>query len=174
MPRDSPWAGLREPCGLECAPGERFVVLARQAAHADGTHACLAVERRDPAEEEREERVEALAFDRVLAHLLCQLSRRARVAPCGGVRLSLRVQARVRCRAVHRRGRDELAVRVRDEDRDRAGRLPHDEIHDCLCVLELHEAILGTRLCCSSNPCASTSAASHGESWFWWSSRASP
>src|SRR5207249_9616135 len=145
-----------------------------QAAHAHGTYPCLALERGESAEEEREERVEALALDSVLAPVLRQLSRRTRVAPRGGVRLPLRVQARVRCRAVHRRSRDELAVRVRDENRDRAGRFPHDEIHDCLCVLELHEAILGTRLCCSSNPCASTSAASHGESWFWWSSRASP
>ena len=84
------------PRGLECLPRERFVDLARQAAHADCTHPCLALERGDPAEEEREERIEALALDSVLAHLLRQLSRRTRVAPRGGVRLPLRVQARVR------------------------------------------------------------------------------
>src|SRR5207249_3130698 len=147
-----------------------------QAAHAHGTYPCLALERGESAEEEREERVEALALDSVLAPVLRQLSRRTRVAPRGGVRLPLRVQARVRCRAVHRRSRDELAVRVRDENRDRAGRFPHHEIHDRLGVLQLHEAILRARLdfhlstvgrpCCSSAPCASTSPppASYGGS----------
>src|SRR5207302_1403162 len=84
-----------------------LAAVARQAAHADGTYPCLALERGEPAEEEREERVEALALDSVLAHLLRQLSRRARVAPRCGVRLPPCVQTRVRCRAVHGGGRDE-------------------------------------------------------------------
>jgi hypothetical protein len=33
-------------------------------------------------------------------------------------------------------------VRIRDENRDRAGRFPNHEIHDRLGVLELHEPIL--------------------------------
>src|SRR5207237_8504833 len=90
-------------CRLEGLSGKGLVDLAWQAAHADGTHPCLALERGEPAEEEREERVEALALDHVVAHLLRQLSRRTGVAPRGGVRLPLRVQARVGCRAVHRR-----------------------------------------------------------------------
>jgi hypothetical protein len=121
---------------------ERLVHSAWQAAHADGTHPCLAVERGEAAEEEREERVEALALDSVLAHLLGQLFRGTRVAPRRGVGLPLRVQTRVRCGTVHRRSRDELAVRVRDENRDRARRFPDNEVHDGLRVLELHEAIL--------------------------------
>jgi hypothetical protein len=39
-------------------------------------------------------------------------------------------------------------VRVRDENRDRAGRFANYEIHDRLCVFELHEAILRARLDC--------------------------
>src|SRR4029077_21207982 len=108
-----------EACGLERLPRERLVDLARQTAHPDGAHACLALERGEPAEEEREKRVEALALDGVLTDLLRQLSRRTRVAPRRCIRLALSVQARVRCRAVHSRGRNELAVRIRDEDRDR-------------------------------------------------------
>ena len=75
----------------------------------------LVLEDGDAAEEEREERVEARALDRVVAHLLRELPRRARVAPGGRVGLALRVQARVGRGAVHRRRRDELAVRVRDD-----------------------------------------------------------
>ena len=81
----------------------------------------VALEHRDAAEEEREERVEARALDRVVPDLLGELARRARVAARGGVGLPLGVQARVRGGAVHRRRGDELAVRVGDEDRDRAG-----------------------------------------------------
>src|SRR5205809_1521149 len=109
-----------EPYGVECLPRERFVDLARQAAHADGADPALAVECGEPAEEEREERVEALALDRVVAHLHRQLSRRTSVASRGGVRLPLRAQARVRCRAVYRGRRDKLAVRIRDENGDTA------------------------------------------------------
>ena len=59
--------------------------------------------------------------------LLRELARRPRVAPGRRVGLPLRVQARVGRRAVHRRGRDELAVAVGDEDRDRRGSLRDDE-----------------------------------------------
>src|SRR5205823_9394959 len=129
-PGTVPQTCLGESCGLECAPGECFVELPGQAAHADRAHSRLALERCDAAEEEREERVETLALNSVFAHLLRQFPRRARVAPCGGVRLPLRVQARVRRRAVHRRRRNQLAVRIRDENRDRPGRFANHEIHD--------------------------------------------
>src|SRR5262249_56192724 len=112
--------GERGAGGLERVPGEGFVDLAGQPAHADGADSCLAVERGETAEEEREERVEALALDRVVARLLRELSRGACIASRGCVRLPLRVQARVRRCAVHRCSRDELAVRIRNEDRDGA------------------------------------------------------
>ena len=74
----------------------------------------------------------------VVPHLLGELARRAGVAARSGVGLPLRVQPRVRRRAVHRRGRDELAVVVGDEDGDRRRRLGDDVIDDAPCLLELH------------------------------------
>src|SRR5436190_15532253 len=165
FPTTSESAG--KPGGLERPPCKRLVDFTRQAAHADGADPRLAVEGRQPAEEEREERVEALAFDGILARLRRQLSRRTCVASCRCIGLPVRVQARIRCGTVHGRGCDELAVRVRDENRDRAGRLPHDEIDDRLGVRELHRAIVGrshtkTKKCCSSGQCASSPPVSYG------------
>ena len=71
-----------------------------------------------------------------------QLSRRAGVASGRRVRLPLGIQPRVRRSAVHRRGRDQLTVRIGDEDGDGAGRLPDDEIDDRLGVRELHRPIV--------------------------------
>src|SRR4029077_8948336 len=101
FPRDAGKAG-----GLDCLPSERFVDLARQAADADGTDPCLAVEGGQSTEEEGEEWVEALTLNGVLVHLFRELPRRARVASRRCVGLPLRIQARVRSRAVHRRGGD--------------------------------------------------------------------
>ncbi len=65
------------------AERELLVDLAGQAADADGADALVALEHRDAAEEEREERVEARPLDRVVLHLLGQLARRCgrRCAP---------------------------------------------------------------------------------------------
>ena len=90
----------------------------------------VALEDGDAAEEEREERVEARPLDGVVLDLLCQLARRSRVAPGGRVGLALGVQARVGRCAVHRRGGDELAVRVGNEHRNRLGGLGDDEVDD--------------------------------------------
>ena len=70
--------------------------------------------------------------------LVGQLARRARVRASRRVGLALRVQPRVGRGAVHGRGGDELAVRVGDEDRDRAGRLGDDRVDDGEGACELH------------------------------------
>ena len=59
-------------------------------------------------------------------------SSRGRVCVAAGrrVRLALRVQPGVRGRAVHRRGRDDLAVVVGDEHRHRPGRRRDDVVDD--------------------------------------------
>ena len=75
-------------------------------------------------------------------HLLRELARRARVAARGRVGLALRVQPRVGRGAVHRRGGDQLAVVVGDEDRDRAGRIRDDVVDDRAGPFELHRAIV--------------------------------
>ena len=69
-------------------------------------------------------------------HLLGELPRRAGIAASRRVGLPLGVQARVGRRAVHRRGGDELAVRVRDEHRDGTRRLRDDELDDGAGALE--------------------------------------
>ena len=74
--------------------------------------------------------------------LLRELARRARVASRRRVRLALRIQPRVGRRSVHRRGRDQLAVLLRDEDGDGAGRLAHDRLDDRQRLLELHRDTL--------------------------------
>jgi len=56
--------------GLERLPRERLVDLARQSTDADGNPPVSRLERGEPAEEKREERVEARALDSVLAHLV--------------------------------------------------------------------------------------------------------
>ena len=124
------------------AQRELLVDLAGQPADADRAQPRLAVEDRDAAEEEREERVEARPLDGVVPDLLRQLARRARVAAGGRIRLALGVQARIRGCTVHRRRRDQLAVGVRDEDRDRRGRLRDDEVDDRASACELHPAIV--------------------------------
>ena len=68
--------------------------------------------------------------------------RRAGVAARRGVGLPLRVQPRVGRGSVHRRGGDELAVIVGDEDGDGPRRLGDDVIDHGLCLRELHACIL--------------------------------
>ena len=127
---------------FDSAEREALVLLTREAAHADRTDALVALEDRDAAEEEREERVEAGTLDRVVLHLLGQLAGRAGIAPRCGVRLALGVQPRVRGRSVHRGGGDELAVRVRHEDRDGAGRVRDHVVDDGLGSGEAHRPSL--------------------------------
>ena len=105
----------------------------------------LALEHGDTAEEEREERVEARPLDRVVLHLLGQLAGRAGIAPGRRVGLALGVQPRVGRRAVHRRGGDQLAVGVRDEDRDRAGGVRDDVVDDRPGSGEAHPSSLDLR-----------------------------
>src|ERR671923_194617 len=129
---------VSRPSGFDRAPGESVIVLACKAAHADRADAATVLEGRDAAEEEGEERVEAGALDRVVAHLRGECLRRRGIASRRGVCLALRIQARIRRGAVHRRGGHELAVRVGDEDGDRLWRLLHDPRHDRLCLREPH------------------------------------
>src|SRR5258708_28343225 len=80
---------------VDRAEHELLVDLAGEAADADCADAGLAVEHCDAAEEERELRIEARPLDRVVAHLLGELARRAGVATRCGVCLPLGVEARI-------------------------------------------------------------------------------
>ena len=115
-------SGGSSPAARIAGDRERLVDLARKPAHAHRAHALAVAERRDAAEEEAEERVEARELGRRVADLLGELPRRERVAPRRRVRLALRVQVRVACRTGHRDRGDDLAVRVDDDGRDRPGR----------------------------------------------------
>ena len=80
--------------GRDRAACQRVVVHTGKSAHPEGDDAAIALERGDPALEEREERVETRAFRSVDERLLREGRRGGRVAPRRGVRLALRVQAR--------------------------------------------------------------------------------
>ncbi len=115
-----------------------MVVGPREPADPDRTDAHAVLEPRDAAHEEREEGVEARPLGGIGARLLRELGRGRRVAPRSGVRLSVRVEARVRSRTVHRRCRDDLAMSVRHVDGDRRGSVLHDETHGRKSLVELH------------------------------------
>ena len=76
------------------------------------------------------------------ADLLGQVAGRSRVAPRRGVRLPVRVQARVGSSTVHCGRSDQLPVRVGDEDRDRRVSLSHNHLDDRTGLFELHRETL--------------------------------
>ena len=109
---------------------EALVHLAGQPAHPDSADPLAVDEDRDAAQEEREERVEARQLGRRARDLLGERPGRRRVAPRRGIRLPSRVEFRVERRAVHANLGDNLAVVVRDDDRDGAGGLLDHAAHD--------------------------------------------
>src|SRR4051794_29083833 len=138
------WRSWSDACrAVDRLAREPLVLLARQAAHTNGADSPLVLQDGDAAEKEREEGVKACPLDGISACLLGKLPRRRSVATRGGVGLALRVQPRVRRRAVHRRRRDQLAVRVRDEHRHWTARVRHHVVNDRPGPGQMHAAILG-------------------------------
>ena len=121
---------------------EGVVVLARKPTHAQGADTAITLERGDPALEEREEGIEARALRCVGARLLREGRGGGRVAPRRRVCLALGVQARVSSGAVHRGGRDDLAVVVRRVHGHGSRRVLDDESDRFHRLLESHAAIL--------------------------------
>ena len=112
--------GASSPAARIAGDRKLLVDLAGQAADTDRPDAAAVVERRDAAEEEAEERIEARKLGRRAARFLGELPRREGIASRSGVGLAVCVDVGVARGAGHRDGRDDFAVSVDDDDGDRA------------------------------------------------------